>query len=83
MRIELEHGSNMNSQIELNREIERLVNKEWHEETRPLLISKLGSRLSALDGVVCYDAQTRDEIRGLAAQHGAEVKIIAQQSWFL
>lgn len=39
--------------------------------------------VSALIGVACYDTETRDQMRQLAAAHGTAVDIVAQRSWFL
>jgi hypothetical protein len=39
--------------------------------------------VSALLGIVCYDNETRDQTKQLAAAHGATVEIAAQRSWFL
>ena len=39
--------------------------------------------VGALMGIACYDTETRDELRLLAARYGAAVEIVAQRSWFL
>ena len=39
--------------------------------------------ISALIGIACYDTDTRDQMRQLAAAHGVAVEIVAQRSWFL
>ncbi len=39
--------------------------------------------VSALIGIVCYDAETRDQIKQLADARGTAVEIVAQKSWFL
>ncbi len=39
--------------------------------------------VSALLGIVCYDIQTRDQTKVLAAAHGTAVKIVANKDWFL
>lgn len=39
--------------------------------------------ISALIGIACYDTETRDQMRQLAAAHGVAVEIVVQRSWFL
>ena len=39
--------------------------------------------VNALIGIACYNRVVRDEIRELAVEHGAEVEIFAQSSWYL
>lgn len=39
--------------------------------------------VASLVGLVCYDAETRDEIRKLAAAAKAQVEIIANRTWYV
>jgi hypothetical protein len=39
--------------------------------------------VSALIGIACYDDESRDHVKHLAAACGATVKIVTQRSWFL
>jgi ssDNA thymidine ADP-ribosyltransferase, DarT len=39
--------------------------------------------VSALIGIACYDDESRDHVKHLAAAYGATVKVVTQGSWFL